>query len=716
MSKKRPDRGGPPKSKNKPASKSAGLPPVMVLEISGQDIDGELLAQPFEWRGRDPAPHILIVPDEKQSMRPPGIGDRVLARLNRTDMGYEGRVIRLIAGRADSPRRVLGVYQVQGREGRVQPVEKGSDEISIPRDAAMEARSGELVLIELAPGRRYGPPTGKVVERLGLVNDAKSVSLIAIHAHGIPVEFSPGALQEAENAPAAELGRGTDLRHIPLLTIDPPDARDHDDAVWAEADENPKNPGGWKVMVAIADVAHYVRPGSALDRDALKRGNSSYFPDRVVPMLPEALSAGLCSLIHGEDRAVLAVHMRFDAKGNKLGHEFMRGLMRSGASLTYTQAQAAMDGETDEVTAPLLEGVIAPLYGAYGALEKARKARHPLELELPERRIELNAEGAVQAIRIAERLDAHKLIEEFMIAANVCAAETLERLRTPCMYRIHAEPAMQKLESLRDFLKTLGYNLARGEVLRPILFNRILEKARDTEHAPVVNEVVLRSQSQAAYSPENVGHFGLALPRYAHFTSPIRRYADVLVHRALIRACKLGEGGLPAAQDHDEFLAIGEQISGLERRSMAAERDSSDRYLAAYLADRIGAEFDGTISGVTRFGLFVRLRETGADGLIPIRNLGTEYFTHVEAEHALVGSRTGMRFRLGDAVQVRLMEAVPVSGGLRFELADHVAAAPGIRQSPAGRAPSGKKSSSRPGAPRKLPGPKTGGPIKGKKK
>ncbi len=546
---------------------------------------------------------------------------------------------------------------------------------------------------------------GKIVERLGMIDDARSVSLIAIHQHGIPVEFSPSALQEAEAATPPVLGQGTDLRHLPLLTIDPADARDHDDAVWAEADTGSKNPSGWNVIVAIADVAHYVRPGSALDRDAIKRGNSTYFPDRVVPMLPEALSAGLCSLIHDEDRAVLAVRMKFDSLGNKLSHEFIRGLMSSRASLTYNQVQAAMDGKPDGMTGPLLETVIKPLYGAFRALYQARTARQPMELDLPERRIELNAEGKVQAIRIAERLDAHRLIEEFMIAANVCAAETLEQKRQPCMYRIHAEPAMEKLESLREFLKTLGYNLARGQVLRPAMFNQILNKAKDTEHAPVINEVILRSQSQAAYSPDNVGHFGLALPRYAHFTSPIRRYADVLVHRALIRGCGLGDGELPAAQGHGEFSAIGEEISAHERRSMAAERDSSDRYLAAFLADRIGAEFDGTISGVTRFGLFVRLRETGADGLIPIRNLGTEYFTHVEAEHALVGSRTGMRFRLGDAVQVRLMEAVPVSGGLRFELADYKSSPATARRTPAGKTH----------PKRKLPGPATGGPPKGKK-
>jgi len=691
------------------------LPKVLVLEITGRDIDGELLAQPFEWRGATPAPRILIVPGEGEGAKPAGVGDKVLARLTPADEGYEARVMRHLGRPVESgARRVLGVLQIEAKECRVRPVEKGRDEILISRDDTMGAQTGELVQVEMEAGRRYGPPLGKVVERLGLVNDARSVSLIAIYEHGIPVEFSPAAVKEAEAATSPKPGKGTDLRGLPLVTIDPPDARDHDDAVWAEADTDPKNSGGWVVIVAIADVAHYVRPGSALDRDALKRGNSSYFPDRVVPMLPEALSAGLCSLLHDEDRAVLAVRMRFDSHGKKIGHEFIRGLMNSRASLTYAQVQAAMDGDADDIAGPLLEDVIRPLYGAYAAVARARDARHPLALELPERRIELNEAGQVKSIRIAERLDAHRLIEEFMIAANVCAAETLEKKTAPCMYRIHAEPALAKLESLREFLKTLEYTLARGQVLKPELFNRILEKARGTEHAAVINEVILRAQSQAAYSPENIGHFGLALPRYAHFTSPIRRYADVLVHRSLIRACNLGDGGLPEGQGYPEFLSIGEEISAHERRSMAAERDSSDRYLAAYLADRIGAEFDGNISGVTRFGLFVRLRDSGADGLIPIRNLGTEYFSHVEAQHALVGDRTGLTFRLGDAVRVRLMEAVPVSGGLRFELADYEARPARIRR-PGSGAAGGKKPSSRTGALRKLPGPAGGPPPKSAK-
>lgn len=649
------------------AEEKGGLPPVTVLEITGQDGDGELLAVPLQWRRRVAPPQIVVAADKRQSGQPVGVGDRVLARLSPAEDGYLATVMRRLT--VPDARKILGVYQRVGRDGRVQPVEKGREEIAIAHEDAQGARSGELVLVTLeSSGRASGPRRGTVVEKLGSVADARAVSLIAIYEHGIPVEFSEAALEAAESARPPALGDRTDLRDVPFVTIDPADARDHDDAVWAEADKDPNNPGGWVVFVAIADVAHFVKPGCVLDREALKRGNSTYFPDRVVPMLPEALSGGLCSLHEGEDRACMAVRMVFDAAGNKLRHKFIRSLINSRASLTYEQVQAAEDGAPDAVTAQFYETVIAPLFGAYRALAKARDARHPLALEVPERRIRLDADGHVASIAVAERLAAHQLVEEFMIAANVCAAEELERHHIPCMYRVHEEPALEKLESLREFLKSMGYELARGQLLTPEIFNRILAKAKDTEHVHVIHQVILRTQSQARYSPENQGHFGLALPRYAHFTSPIRRYADILVHRGLIRACRFGDDGLPTTQDMAALQEIGEEISGYERRSMAAERDSADRYLAAYLSDRVGAEFEGVISGVTRFGLFVSLDETGADGLVPIASLGDDFYDHDEALHALVGRRTGKFYHLGDAVTVRLLEAVPVTGGLRFEL------------------------------------------------
>ncbi|MGQ0676352.1 MAG: ribonuclease R, partial [Rhodospirillales bacterium] len=501
----------------------------------------------------------------------------------------------------------------------------------------------------------------------GSMDNPRAFSLIAIHTHDIPVAFPAEALAEAERALPVPLGKRTDLCAVPLVTIDGADARDFDDAVWAEPDPDPDNRGGWHAVVAIADVAWYVRPGGALDRAARRRGNSVYFPDRVVPMLPEKLSNDLCSLRPNEDRAVLAVHLWFDGDGNKRGHRFLRGLMRSSARLTYEQVQAAQDGRPDDGTAPLLEPVIRPLYGAFRALVSERERRGTLDLDVPERKAVLDDQGRVTAIDRRQRLDSHRLIEELMIAANVAAAETLERARQPCMYRVHDAPTLEKAEALRDFLGPLGYRLAKGQVLKPIQFTHILKQARGRPEAQVVNEVVLRSQALAQYSPDNIGHFGLALRRYAHFTSPIRRYADLMVHRGLIAGLELGEGGLPRGEPED-FAALGDLLSDCERRAVSAERDAADRYVASFLAGRVGESFPGRVSGVTRFGLFVSLSETGADGLVPISSLPRDYYDHDERGHRLVGRSTGRQYRLGEAAEVRLKEANPATGGLIFEL------------------------------------------------
>ncbi len=512
-----------------------------------------------------------------------------------------------------------------------------------------------------------GVQTARVIERLGNPAEQRMTSLIAVHAHGIPDAFPEAALAEAEAAKEPDLQRREDLRHLPLVTIDPSDARDHDDAVWAEADPNPTNRGGWVVIVAIADVAAYVRPGSALDKEARKRGNSVYFPDRVVPMLPERISNNLCSLTENDPRACLAVRMIFDKDGRKLNHRFFRALMRSAASLTYEQSQAAIDGRLDETTGPLLETVLRPLWGAYASLVLARTERGPLDLDLPERKILLDDRGRVRGVVSPPRLDAHRLIEEFMISANVAAAETLEAKRSPLIYRVHDSPSKEKLISLGDFLNTIGIKLPKSGTLKPALFNRILAETRATPTAELVGEVILRSQAQAEYSPGNFGHFGLNLRRYAHFTSPIRRYADLIVHRALVRALGLGNDGLTDA-DIEELDQIAQAISDTERRAMAAERETADRLIAAYLADRIGAKFQARVSGLVRTGLFVRLIETGADGFVPASSIGHEYFFHDEVRQALVGEDTGLAYRLGDPVEVRLVEAIPSAGALRFEM------------------------------------------------
>jgi ribonuclease R len=568
----------------------------------------------------------------------------------------------------------------------VVPVAKGADEMRVEPHDAGGATDGELVEVEAVGTPRMGLARVRVVERLGDPFAARAVSLIAIHQHQLPVAFSPAALAEAEAArPAPAEGR-EDLRALPLLTIDPVDARDHDDAVCAAPDDDPGNPGGFVVWVAIADVAHYVRPGSALDRDARKRGNSVYFPDRVVPMLPEALSGDLCSLHEGVDRPCLAVRITLAADGRKTAHRFARATMRSAASLTYETAQAIGDG-LDHPQAP----PVRALFAAYRAAARARDERAPLDLDLPERRIVLSEAGKVLSVGFRERLDAHRLIEEFMILANVCAAETLEAQRRPLVYRVHEEPSAEKVEALREQVETAGLTLAKGQVLKTRHFNALLAAAAGTELAELVNLGVLRAQTQAYYSPENFGHFGLALRRYAHFTSPIRRYADLVVHRALIAAHGWGRDG-QTMEEAEGLADTAEHISKTERRAMEAERDTTDRYLAAFLAEREGAEFDGVVSGVARFGLFVKLAETGADGLVPVSSLGREYWRFDPERLTLTGERSGREIGVGAKARVRLVEAAPVTGGLRFEL---------LEVEGGGRMPTPARGGGGPGGPRR---------------
>jgi len=642
-------------------AEAGALPEVGVVDVAERDPDGDLLVKLV--KGED-APLVPLAPggDEKGA---PGLGDRLLVRFRRLETGeYEARLIKRLG---QSAHRILGVVRKVRREIRVEPVDRRTKDSLVLSEGA-DVRDGDLVVAQVEGHiGRYGPKRGKLLEVVGREDEPRAASLIAIHAHGIPTGFSAAAEAEAEAAEPPALAGRDDLRDVPLITIDPADARDHDDAVYAEPDTDPKNPGGWICWVAIADVAAYVRPGSELDRIARDKGNSVYFPDRVEPMLPERLSNGLCSLREGDNRACLAVRMVFGADGRKRSHRFVRGLMRSAAKLAYEQAQAAVDGQPDDKTGPLLDPVLKPLWAAYACLKKGRDARSPLAIESLERKIHIDEMGRIASILPRAALQAHSLIEEFMIQANVCAAETLEQKRTPLIYRVHDQPSQEKVQALVDFLSTLGLPWTKGEAPRTERFNRLLAETRDGPHADIVNEVVLRTQMQAIYSTENIGHYGLNLARYAHFTSPIRRYADLIVHRALVSALGFGSDGL-SDRDIAQMKGTAEIITFAERRAMAAERDATDRYIAAFLADRVGAEFDGRITGVTRFGLFVRLAETGADGLAPVSKLGGEYFIHDDRAHALVGEKSGVRWPLGMQVQVRLAEATPITGGLLFEM------------------------------------------------
>jgi ribonuclease R len=595
-------------------------------------------------------------------------------------------------GRAE-PRIVALFERLPDGSGRARPADRrNKSEYVVPAREAGDAHAGDVVLLQPHATPRFGPTRARVVERIGHEDDPGVVSLIAAHSHGIPLSFPPAALAAARACRPAPLGERMDLRAVPFVTIDGADARDFDDAVFAE----PVPDGGWHAAVAIADVAWYARPGEALDRGARDRGTSVYFPDRVVPMLPEELSNELCSLKPGQDRACLVAHLWFDDTGRMKRHRFERALIRSLARLTYEQVQDAHDGRVDGYTAPLMAEAIKPLYGAYAALARARAARGVLEIDVPERLVEMDASKRIRRIAPRQRLESHKLIEEFMIAANVAAAATLESRHTSCMYRIHDTPDPVKVAALADVMTGIGLKFAKGQVMRPAQFNRLLDHARGTPHWEVVNDMVLRTQAQARYAHENIGHYGLGLTRYCHFTSPIRRYADVLVHRALIRALKLGEGGL-SDDEVARFEELGDRISDLERRGVAAERDALDRYVAAYLAPRAGAEFDGRVTGVTRAGLFVTLAETGASGLVPMSFLPRDFYDHDARRQRLVGREDGRVFSLGDRVRARLVEAEAATGSLLFSLSADDDAPPGSLPARHARLPSRLGRPARPG-------------------
>jgi ribonuclease R len=651
------------------------LPQVGVIVVQSLDRNGDLIGVPLHWDEEDgEPPRILLEVTRLYSGPAIGLGDHVLARLREAieETGGDAQRFGFVASPIkrlprDKPRQ-LGLLRKAGRGFVVESIDKKDLKEWPVQDGEMDgAEDGELVRFETLRDGRSGRPAARIIERIGHPKAEKSVSLIAIHNHGLRDRFGEDALEELGALPGLTMSHREDLTKTPLVTIDPHDAKDHDDAVWAAPDSDPANEAGAVAIVAIADVSFYVRPGTALDVEASLRGNSVYFPDRVVPMLPEKLSNDLCSLREGELRPCLAVRLTFDRNGKKLSHHFMRATMRSAAKLSYQEAQAAIDGNPSARTAPLLDPVLRPLWQVYAILKEAREKRGPLDLDLPERKIILDERGLVSRVIIPERLEAHRLIEEFMIQANVAAAEALETRKSPLIYRVHDAPSSEKLVALSEFLASIGINAPKTGFNRPSQFNHILAKVAGTEHEELLNEVVLRSQAQAEYRPGNLGHFGLNLRRYAHFTSPIRRYADLIVHRALVSAFGLGEGGLSEGE-RSKLDRIAEVISQSERKAMSAERETVDRLIAMHLAERVGEAFKARISGVTRFGLFVKLGDTGADGFVPVATLGRDFYRHVENAHALVGERSGESFRLGDKVDVRLVEANPAAGALRFEM------------------------------------------------
>ena len=642
--------------------KMGGLPKVTVLRVADVDDGGNVWAVPERWEAETPPPKVRVRERGRRSAL--GVGDRILARTEEAGAGWAAYPMKKLDRAAEA---VLGVLRAEGDKLWLQGVDK-KERREVPVSDAGGAAPGDLVLAEMA-GR---PPriTARVVERLGDPFEARSFSLIAIHKHGIPDVFSEEVLAEARQVAGFPVKDREDLRHLPIVAIDPIDARDHDDAVWAKADDSADNDGGWQAIVAIADVSFYVRPGSDLDKSARSRGNSVYFPDRVVPMLPEILSADVCSLKAGQDRAALVCHLTIARDGTLKKWRFTRAVIRVAANIAYEHAQAAIDGmEGAPVPAELVDQALKPLWQCWAALAKARAKREPLDLDLPERRIVLDDKGRILSVAPRERLDSMRLIEDYMIAANVAAAKALEAKKAPVMYRVHEPPTREKLVALKDYLETFDVPFALGQVVRPATFNHILERIGEADFRPQVMEQILRTQTQAFYGPQNHGHFGLGLGSYAHFTSPIRRYADLIVHRSLVGSYGLGEGALPA-DDAANMERVGEAISGLERRAMEAERETVDRYVAAYLAEHVGTVMDARITGVASFGFFATVEGVGGDGLVPARDLGTEYFRFDESSQSLIGDQSGETFAAGQRLQLRLAEANPVSGALRFELPD----------------------------------------------
>ncbi len=664
-------------SKNRRALRQPGrLPPVTVIEIIDRDSNGDLIATPTIWDDEEgERPRALVISDNQNThvtTASIGIGDKVLARIsNLTDPTPEGIRFQATPIRRlnREKRALLGIFRAHSKAGgTIDPIDKKMlRSWHVQKSDQMDANDGDLVRFELVRKGRQTSTHAKVREVLGNPTAQRQVSLIAVHTHGIPDEFPDSVLHEVSDLTPPTNKKRQDLTALPLITIDPADARDHDDAVYAQPDDDKKNSGGFVVVVAIADVGHYVRLGTKLDSEARLRGNSVYFPDRVVPMLPEKISNDLCSLRENEVRPCIAVRMVFDKHGAKKSHTFIRAMMRSHAKLSYEEAQAAIDGNLSEKCKPLMDKALRPLWRAYNALASARDKRAPLDLDLPERRLLLDKNGNVKSVTTPQRLTAHRLIEEFMIQANVAAAESLEAKSAPLVYRTHERPSKDKLKALALFLESLDLKLPTQSTLRPAAFNKILKRVEGKPISDLVHEVILRSQSQAEYTTENAGHFGLNLRHYTHFTSPIRRYSDLIIHRALISAHRLGAGG----QDENtpsKLADTAKHISETERRAMAAERETTDRLISAFLADRIGATFDARISGVTRAGLFVRLAETGADGFVPVAALEDDYYHHDEDLHALIGQRNNLCYRLGDTVQVRLVDAIPTAGALRFEM------------------------------------------------
>jgi len=598
-------------------------------------------------------------------------GDRVAARASGVDARGrpEGTIVKVlergtksIVGRL---REESGIYFVIPDNPRI------SHRVLVPGDRLGGARSGQVVLVQLIEQpSKTAQPLGHVTRVLGEHAAPGMETEIAIHSHGLPFEFPPEAIKEAErfgdSVSAAAKRDREDLRELPLVTIDGEDARDFDDAVWCEPVR-----GGWRLIVAIADVSSYVAPGSALDHEAQNRGTSVYFPNRVLPMLPEALSNGLCSLNPHVDRLCLACEMRVSREGKVTRSRFFEGVMRSAARLTYTKVAAylANPAAVHDPSVRAVGPLLTHLHELYRALHRARIQRGALDFDAPELKVRFDAEGRIAALVEQARNDAHRLIEECMIAANVQAARFLKKHRIPTLYRVHGQPEEDRLEQLRQFLQGFGIHLPTDRDLEPKDLSAVLQRIVGNEEAQLIETVVVRSLPQAVYQPENIGHFGLALPEYAHFTSPIRRYPDLMVHRG-IRHVLHGGTAETFGWSAGAMNELGQRCSFTERRADEATRDALSWLKCEYMEDKIGEEFDAIVTGVVDFGLFVRVKGLQIDGLVHVSALGADYFSRDRSGFRMVAARSGRTFRLGDHLRVRLINVIIDERKIDFELAE----------------------------------------------
>jgi ribonuclease R len=580
-------------------------------------------------------------------------GDHVAVRIGGLDRRgrAEGELVEVLDR---GTRQVAGRFIRERGIGIVIPDNpKIAHRVLIPRAGTGGAQPGQIVVVEIVDyPTRVEQATGRIVDIIGAPDDKGIATDIAIHSHAIPHTWPAAVLKESEKFGTSVPGSGKegryDLRDVDLVTIDGADARDFDDAVYCEREGN-----GWRLFVAIADVSHYVRVGSALDQEATRRGTSVYFPDRVVPMLPEILSNGLCSLNPKVDRLCMVCEMRVNAQGKVTSSEFYDAVMRSKARLTYGEVAALLEGRSQKSVPRELHGPVKELHALYTALATARSRRGAIEIDMPQTRFELNDDGEIERIEVVPRNDAHRLIEECMIAANVQAAKFLRRHRIPGLYRVHARPDPDRFDELRLFLVSLGLKVAHPEHVQPRDFTKIIRQTEDRPDAAAIMMTMLRSLTHAEYSPENIGHFGLALDAYAHFTSPIRRYPDLLVHRAIRH---IVNGGKPGRFDYNgrDMERLGSITSAHEKRAEDATREVEAWLKCQYMEQHLGDEFDGVITGVTNFGLFVQVTELLVDGLVHVTSLSNDYYHYDPGTQSLVGERTGRAFRLGERMRIQV--------------------------------------------------------------